>query len=117
MEYPLNKRQISAQNDDQVRFSLLLERPSSEELRHYDRAGRVQRLRENSEARKRELVDWLQQQHVQQSVTRISKPNTMNILFVDAPRTLENLLKRAPGIKNVAVVRDLDVLLLTDDDE
>jgi hypothetical protein len=41
----------------------------------------------------------------------------MNILFVDAPRTLENLLKRAPGIKNVAVVRDLDVLLLTDDDE
>ncbi|MDX2139935.1 MAG: hypothetical protein SF123_17750 [Chloroflexota bacterium] len=46
------------------------------------------KLRENSEARKRDLVKWLQQNHLQQRVTRISKPGTINILFVDAPRTL-----------------------------
>lgn len=97
---------------DRVRLVVEVARPSSDELASFDRATRVRKLQENAKHRRADLVRWLTENHLSNQVSHVARSTLFNILFLDATREVAQKLKDAPGVLNVSVLENVEVMPL-----
>jgi len=97
-------------------FMLTLERPSVEQLRHYERGQKYTLLKQSARQIRDRLVEWIDENGLATDVARVSEPTVFNTLFVTStPRAAERL-SHAPGVVDVAPTDSLPVDLLSEED-
>lgn len=99
-----------------VRVSITVQQPSTQELLQMDRAARQKLMLRNTADRQHILLNWLENHHLRQYVSQVSKPNALSTFFLETTPEVAQRLKTAPGVVNVAVVSDIAVELLDDED-
>src|SRR5262245_25900088 len=101
---------------DSVRVSVTVQQPPTQELLKVDRAARQKLMLRNTTEQQRSLLNWLEDHHLRQYVSRVSKHNALSTFFLETTLEVAQKIKTAPGVVNVAVVSDIAVELLDDED-
>jgi hypothetical protein len=92
-----------------ITVMLTLERPSSEQLSHYDRGQKYAALKSSASEIRDRLMKWIDKEGLSQDVARVGEPTAFHTLFVTSTLTAAQQLSRAPGVLGVAPTGDLDV--------
>jgi hypothetical protein len=101
----------------QVRLSVQVQRPASDDLALYDRDTRVKKLQENARQRQQDILDWLDEHDLADQVSCFAPSTVFNLLFMDASPEVADRIKDAPGVVEVAIVEEVEVDLMHEKDE
>ncbi|MEM8858798.1 MAG: hypothetical protein AAGD96_10785 [Chloroflexota bacterium] len=97
---------------DIIEVMIVVERPSKEELGHYNRAEKYKILRSNHVHHQQEITSWIKINGFEETIKIIDQPTAFNILFAKLPAELIASLQEAPGIIEVNQVDEFGVDLL-----
>lgn len=97
---------------EQIKVMVTVERPSSEDLAHYNRAEKYQILRENTARFRETLIAFLEEQGLSKEVSYIGEPTAFNLLFVVCTPQVAEQLVQVPGVVSVSPSKEFDVDLL-----
>jgi hypothetical protein len=97
-----------------IKVMLTLERPSHDELGHYNRRDMYRALKSSAIDIREELMRWIDEHGLANDVAQVGEPTVFNTLFVTSTRHAARLLVQAPGVVNVAPTADFPVELRSD---
>lgn len=95
--------------EDMIKATVVLERPSSEELAHHSRAEKYNALRNNTARLKEKLIAWIEEQGLSEEISQIGEPTAFNILFVTCTPKVVKKLTQAPGVVSVSMGNEFEV--------
>jgi hypothetical protein len=88
---------------DLVQVMVTLDRPEPERLAGCNRQEKFDILLENAQRHRAELVEWIQEQQLDDEVARVGAPTSFNLLFVQCTPHAATQLAHAPGVVDIAV--------------
>lgn len=95
-----------------IKVTVVFERPSSEELAHYNRAEKRNILQENTARLRERIISWIKDQGLEGEIAQTGEPTAFNVLFVICtPKAAEQLVN-APGVISVSTGNEFEVDLL-----
>ncbi len=95
--------------DDIHTYTVMLERPTSEELADYDRAEKYRLLKGMSVESAEALRTWIDENGLSGDVQKIGNPTTFSVLFVTGTERLGEELANAPGVQSVVPSEEFKV--------
>lgn len=97
------------QTADMIKATVVLERPSSEELAHHSRAEKYNALRENTAKLRERIIEWIRKQELEEEISRVGEPTAFNVLFfICTPKAAEQLVN-APGVISVSTGNEFEM--------
>lgn len=92
-----------------IDIMVTLGRPSSAELSALNRADKYRILKDNTSARRTELIAWIEDHDLKDEVARVGEPTAFNSLFITCTPRVAGMLATAPGVVKVAPIDDFEV--------
>ena len=103
---------VSVPPPHMVEFMVMVNRPSSKELKGLDRAEKYELLKANSVKHKEEIMAWIKEQGLEAEVFKIQEPTVFNMLFITCTPKVAEFLKNADGVLSVGRNLELSVGLV-----
>ena len=88
---------------DLVQVMVTIDRPEPESLVGCNRQEKFDILLKNAQRHRSELVEWIQEQNLDDEVARVGAPTSFNLLFVQCTPHAALQLAHAPGVVDIAV--------------
>lgn len=87
-----------------------LDRPAPAQLADCTRSDKYERLLENTQQQRADLLRWIEEHGLAEEVLRIGASTTFNLLFVCCTQHAAAELAQAPGVKEITIAGDCDLL-------
>jgi hypothetical protein len=94
-----------------ARYTVVIERPSSDDLSQLTRADKYRTLHQNSERMRRELLRWIDEQRLDREIMQIDEATAFNLLFAIATPHGAECLGQAPGVVRIMPTDEVPVEL------
>ena len=94
-----------------VEFMVEVNRPSSKELKGFNRSEKYKLLKANSVKRKDEIKRWIKEQGLEAEVFKIEEPTVFNMLFITCTREVAEQLEHVDGVASVSPSPEFSVAL------
>lgn len=85
-----------------VEFMVKVNRPSSKELKGFNRAEKYKLLKANSVKRKDEIKAWIKAKGLDGEVFKIAEPTAFNMLFITCTPKVAEQLEHADAVVSVS---------------
>ena len=86
-----------------VQVMVTIDRPQPESLVGCNRQEKFDILLKNAQRHRSELMEWIQEQKLDDEVARVGAPTSFNLLFVQCTPHAAIQLAHAPGVVDIAV--------------
>ena len=94
-----------------VEFMVEVNRPSSKELKGFNRSEKYKLLKANSVKRKDEIKAWIKAKGLDDEVFKIAEPTVFNMLFITCTREVAEQLEHVDGVVSVSPSPEFSVVL------
>ena len=101
----------SVRPSNMVEFMVEVNRPSSKELKGFNRAEKYKLLKANSVKRKNEIKAWIKANGLDAEVFKIAEPTTFNMLFITCTPKVAEQLEHADAVVSVSRSPEFSVAL------
>ena len=101
----------SVRPSNMVEFMVEVNRPSSKELKGFNRAEKYKLLKANSVKRMDEIKAWIKANGLDAEVFKIEEPTTFNMLFITCTPKVAEQLEHADAVVSVSRSPEFSVAL------
>jgi hypothetical protein len=96
-------------SSDTMNIAVYIERPSSEELKEYNRSQKYQILRSSAEKWREKIANWIESQGLSDEVHEVRTVTAFDVLFATSTPKGAKELENAPGVVGISASPEFDV--------